>query len=496
MWLARPERGGDTGPLQTGSEALSRCLAALDLVHCTGRGPIDPFPVLQHVPDMAGHVAGLSVDGRTRLLAALSALGVVSRSPQHGSSCAGSGFPSGGGASSSSRERPHARIRQHDVGRDARDGSRDPPGRGRAPPCPPALVGLAAFGAGLTKESGYVFVAALALVALLLARRRGGCSVRRHIVFGGAGLGFAIAVGAGLNVIRYGTPRNAYYLDPGLRTTTVEKAFELGAGLFVAPNGGILAFWPLATILVALLLAVPVVRALRGATSWREAWPALALLAVVAGLTVGLAIWWAPFGWWAWGPRLSLPWVLPILLVAVAAFGSALSPLLARVLTPVAGLAGVAILVVVAALPHVGLVWRPQTIGDFFFRAETAACPGGGPPPDAGVLRLPQRADVDEAPDPARRARRRRDARRRRHGRPRDARRGRVSRPLPERGGRAAQYAPRPLSTAGIVRAMIETSDQIDQFSMYVKSSRTRSSNSSPERPEICQRPVMPGSTR
>jgi hypothetical protein len=30
----------------------------------------------------------------------------------------------------------------------------------------------------------------------------------------------------------------------------------------------------------------------------------------------------------------------------------------------------------------------------------------------------------------------------------------------------AAQYAPRPVSTAGIVRAMIVTSDQIDQFSM------------------------------
>ena len=58
-----------------------------------------------------------------------------------------------------------------------------------------------------------------------------------------------------------------------------------------------------------------------------------------------------------------------------------------------------------------------------------------------------------------------------------------------------AQYAPRPERTAGSVRAMIVTSDQIDQFSMYVKSSRTRSSNSSPERPEICQSPVIPGRT-
>ena len=58
-----------------------------------------------------------------------------------------------------------------------------------------------------------------------------------------------------------------------------------------------------------------------------------------------------------------------------------------------------------------------------------------------------------------------------------------------------AQYAPRPAITAGIVRAMIVMSSQIDQFSRYVKSSRTRSSNVSPERPEICQSPVIPGST-
>ena len=43
-WLARPERGGDTAPLQTGSEALSRCLRGLDLVHCTTEGPIDRSP--------------------------------------------------------------------------------------------------------------------------------------------------------------------------------------------------------------------------------------------------------------------------------------------------------------------------------------------------------------------------------------------------------------------------------------------------------------------
>ena len=381
VWLARPERGGDTGPLQTGTESLARCFAALDLVHCTDEGPIDPFPIVQHVPDLAGHVAGLSTGDRTRLLAALSAVGIAIAVAAAWIVLRRIGLPEWRwGFLLVALSGPALAYGNTTWGEMLATGLVTLLVAAALLPARPALVGLAAFGAGLTKET-YVFVAALGLLALLLARRRTGGPVRRHVLLGGAGLGLAIAVGAGLNLIRYGTPRNAYYLDPGLRTTSLEKTLELGAGLFVAPNGGVLLFWPLATILVALLLAVPVVRALRGAASWYEAWPSAAMLVVVTGLTVGLATWWAPFGWWAWGPRLSLPWVLPILLVAIAAFGSALSPLIARALTPVAGVVAAAILVVVAALPHVGLVWRPRTIGDFFFRPETAACPGGGPPP-------------------------------------------------------------------------------------------------------------------
>jgi hypothetical protein len=382
VWLARPERGGDTGPLQGGTEALGRCLAALDLVHCTDEGAIDPFPIVQHVPDLAGHAAGVSVSGRADVLAALSTVGLAVAVGAAWVVLRRIGLPEWRwGVLLVAVSGPTLAYGNTTWGEMLATGLVTLLVAVALLPARPALVGLAALGAGLTKETGYVFVAALGLVALLLARRRAGVSVRRHVLFGGAGLALAIALGAALNVLRFGTPRNAYYLDPNLRTTSLDKALELAAGLFVAPNGGILPFWPLATLVVALLLVVPLLHAARGATAWRDTWPALALLGVVAGLTAGLATWWAPFGWWAWGPRLSLPWVLPILLAAVAAFGSALTPLLMRALAPVAGLVVAAVLVVVAALPHVGLVWRPETVADFFFRAETAACPGGGPPP-------------------------------------------------------------------------------------------------------------------
>jgi hypothetical protein len=54
------------------------------------------------------------------------------------------------------------------------------------------------------------------------------------------------------------------------------------------------------------------------------------------------------------------------LLLALAAFGSMLTPFVARALTSLAGLVGVAVLVVLVALPHVGLLGRPETVGEFF----------------------------------------------------------------------------------------------------------------------------------
>ena len=76
-WIAKPERGGDTGPLLTGTEALAECLRDLDFVACRAHGLIDPFPALQHLPDLIAHAVGLSVDDRVRVLALLSLVGLA-----------------------------------------------------------------------------------------------------------------------------------------------------------------------------------------------------------------------------------------------------------------------------------------------------------------------------------------------------------------------------------------------------------------------------------
>ena len=77
--------------------------------------------------------------------------------------------------------------------------------------------------------------------------------------------------------------------------------------LWVAPNGGLSEFWPLAT-LVTIGLVWIVVANLRGRPiDLKRALPGLMVIVSLVIVTGTLASWWAPFGWISWGPRLSLP---------------------------------------------------------------------------------------------------------------------------------------------------------------------------------------------
>jgi hypothetical protein len=382
-WSVDPLVGGDTGPLMTGTEQLGRCLAGLDVLSCDQSDPIGPYPVLQYAPDLVADAgAELSEDGRIRVLGALSSVGILA--------AVGAAFVVLRRVGQAewrwaflvlAVSGPTLAYGGATWGEMLATGLLTVFAATAVLPARPILVAVAAFGASLTKETSYPFVITLGVVALLAARRVTGRSIRAHLVGCLIGVALAFALSSGFNLLRFGTPRNAYYLDPDLRTSSARWFFELVAGLFASPNGGILFFWPLACVLVASLLAIPVVRALRGATAWLDAWPSLALGAIVVGLVTSLAAWWAPFGWWAWGPRLSLPWVLPIALISLAVFGSTLLPTAARILTPPLGLVAVTVLAVVVALPHVGYLWAQETVGEFFIFHRTEVCPGGGPPP-------------------------------------------------------------------------------------------------------------------
>ena len=378
VWIARPWVAGDTPFVLDGSNAFITCLSHHDHNACgyTGKlnywglmSPIGDWPLLQHVPDLIA--VELGVNGhpdRTRILATLSVVGVIvsvglgwkvltrfGRAPWFW----GLMFVVLSGPILS-----YARTTQGEmlamgllVGLVAASLLQ----------APPAVVAIAAFAACWTKETAYPFVAALGLLGLVLSRRRTGRPMGRHIVWGAAGMAVGIVIASLFNIVRFGSVVNKNYLASQLHTPGIARKLEYAAAVLVSPSGGMFVFWPAASVLVLAVCLLPFVHRSRLELDVR---PAVVLIAVIVALTLGFASWWTPFGWAGWGPRLALPWVLPVLLIGLVAYGERLGALALRVLVPSWRLVAVWAVVLVLTLPAVGYMWRPETIGAFFMHRK------------------------------------------------------------------------------------------------------------------------------
>jgi len=370
---------GDTPFVLDGSNALLTCLSHHQYHACgfTGKlnywglmSPMGDWPLLQHIPDLIAIGLGASSHAvRTRVLELLNVAGVV--------------------ASVIVARVVFSRLRQPalfwvflavllsgPVLWYARTTSGEVLASGlllcfvaaAVLPAHPALVGLAAAGATLTKETSYPFVVALGVLGLVLARRRTGQSIQRHLIAGAVGIVVAFTVASLFNVVRFGSILNTNYLDARLHTPGLGRKLEYTLGVLVAPNGGIFVFWPTASVLLLAACLLPLFARTRNGKG-----PALVIAVVSLGLTVGFASWWTPFGWFGYGPRLMLPWLLPLVLVALVAYGAELMTLLRRLLERPWRLLAVLAAVVAFTLPTVGQLWRPNAIGAFFAQ-ETPTC--------------------------------------------------------------------------------------------------------------------------
>jgi hypothetical protein len=378
VWIARPWVGGDTPFVLDGSNAFLTCLSHHDYSACgfTGKlnywglmSPIGDWPLLQHVPDLIA--VELGVNGhpdRTRILATLSVVGIVasvllarivlSRAGQAAWFWGFMLIVLGG---------PILAYARTTAGEMLAMGLLVCLVAAALLQAPPAVVALAALGACWTKETAYPFVAVLGLLGLVLARRRTARPIGRHVIWGAAGMTVGIVTASLFNIVRFGSVLNKNYLDSQLHTPGVGRKLEYTVAVFVSPSGGVSAFWPAASVLLLAACLVPFARHWRGKLDPR---PAIVLIAVAFFLAVGFASWWTPFGWSAYGPRLALPWVLPLVLIALVAYGEALGSLTRRLLARWGRLLLVGAGVLAFTLPSVGYMWRPETIGGFFRQAK------------------------------------------------------------------------------------------------------------------------------
>jgi len=378
IWIAFPWVAGDTPFVLDGSNAFLTCLSNHDYDACgfTGKlnywglmSPIGDWPLLQHVPDLISIKLGANGHpARTRILESLSVAGVAGSVAlarvvlsRIGQAAWFWGFllivlssPLVWYARTTAAEALAAGLLVCLVA-------------AAVLRAPPPVLALAALGASWTKETSYPFVAALGFLGLDLARRRTGLPIRRHVVWGAGGIAVAFVAASLFNVVRFGSILSPNLFEEELHTPGILRPLEYTVALFVSPSGGIFVFWPAASVLVLAACLVPFWSRSRGATNAR---PALIIVVVVLGLAYGFAGWWTPFGWAGYGPRFSLPWVLPLVLVALVAYGEALAGLARRALVPSWRLLLVFAAVLTFSLPSIGHMWRPDATARFFAQPQ------------------------------------------------------------------------------------------------------------------------------
>jgi hypothetical protein len=373
-WIAMPWVSGDTPFVMDGTNALLTCLSNHDYSGCGFTGklnywglmtPVGDWPLLQHVPDLIS--IGLGADGhpaRQRILQLLSVGGVVAAVGLAWVVLSRAGkrawfwafmlvvlsSPLLWYARTTAAEALATSLLVCFVA-------------ATLLPARPVVVALAAIGAAWTKETSYPFIVALGVTGLLLAARRTGVRIRPHLIWGAVGLGVGIVAASLLNVVRYGEVISPNFSEAGLHTPGIARKVEYAAAVLVSPSGGMFFFWPVASFLVLAACVVAIVQRKRREVS---VLPAVVILVVILGLTLGFASWWTPFGWSAIGPRLALPWGLPLVLLALVAYGDTLRPYVVRLLAPGWRLLLVFAVVLAFTLPTIGTMWRPNATGAFF----------------------------------------------------------------------------------------------------------------------------------
>ena len=371
-WVARPWVSGDTPFVWDGTDAFIDCMSQRDFVACRHSGeldfwgltsPIGDWPLLQHIPDLIAVGLGASAHhSRELVFVALSCVGLVGSVVLARVTLRRVGEPAWfWGFVFVALSGPLVVYARTTASEALATGLLVSVVAATALPATPSLVALAILAASLTKETSYPFIAALAILGLLLARSRTGISIRLHIAWGAGGLAGGVVLASLFNVVRFGSVLNTNYLEAELRTPGLMRPLEYALALLLSPNGGIVVYWPAASGLLLMACLLPL--AFRSGMRL-DMRPSLVLIGVMAALTLGFASWWDIFGN-GYGPRLTLPWVLPLVLLALVAYGTPLGDLVLRLLRSTWRLLLTFAIVFLLTLPHAGQLWKPDALAGF-----------------------------------------------------------------------------------------------------------------------------------
>ena len=236
----------------------------------------------------------------------------------------------------------------------------------------PVLIFITIALAAIGKDTLLPFVVVL---GFLCAREEGRLLPCRSVLaalVAGAVLGGVLVVTS--NEFRFGQPINVFYLDPLFRTPGTQRKLVFFAGEWLSPSAGLLWYWPVATGALVVCAAMTGGRFMRQPSHVMDWFPGFAIVSMTIAFTAGLAAWYSPFGWIAYGPRLSVPLMPGLVIAALHVAGTQVETTMRRVLRTVAGLTIVSALCVSAGWPQFGSAWSfAPAIQDLIAGDET--CP-------------------------------------------------------------------------------------------------------------------------
>lgn len=210
---------------------------------------------------------------------------------------------------------------------------------------------------------GLVVLAALSLPALGDDEEWGLVGALRPVAVPAAiGLALGASLNAAFNVFRYRSLSNSTYTSLAPTGITLGRTLSTLRSLAIQRDFGLLWFWP-AAIGVMLIGLVAAAR-----HPWPRGWRALVPLGVPALLVanqIGLAMWNTPFGGIAWGPRLSLPLVVPLVVLAAVVVGARGAVVVSRLVRS-AWLWLIGLVIVAGGLPQVGWLRAAPILHRYF----------------------------------------------------------------------------------------------------------------------------------
>lgn len=174
------------------------------------------------------------------------------------------------------------------------------------------ICGVLAAG---TRETAFI---PLALIAIGIAIFHGSeieRACRKTLVLSFAAISTGVLSITAFNYWKFGTWKNLGNLNKMYVTPGLSRKADSFVAIWFSPGGGVAPFWLFGSLASLLVIFFVVVRD-RG----RDRRIALMLGAGLGFNTATLAMWFAPFGWVAWGPRLMIPLVALVSLVCLKVF--------------------------------------------------------------------------------------------------------------------------------------------------------------------------------